>query len=309
MVLLETEDFLSQTGKVTLGLARLLLNYDKGEKLPRMMDIARTLKSGNGTIQEAFNSLIRVGAIAVETHGSQGSHLMEIDYTLLWRYAGNEWIVGSMPLPYTLRYEGLSTALYTQMEQSGVPFNMTYQRGSLSRGEMVRQGRYHYAVLSELAAEVFCQEHPEVSIVTCLPSQSYVAEHVLVSRVPREQIRRIGVDYTSLDEVELTQEEINAGKTQGWQKVSVTHAQVLELLLDDAFDAIIWNHDGVRAMSQDVLILALQGDKGKRDAASRAAIITLRNSPVRNVLLSIFQPETITIIQQEVVNKQRFPHY
>jgi len=32
-----------------------------------------------------------------------------------------------MPLPYTLRYEGLATALYAQLEASGLPFNMTYQ--------------------------------------------------------------------------------------------------------------------------------------------------------------------------------------
>jgi len=82
MALLDTEGFLSQTGKVTMGLARLLLHYSKGQKLPRMIDFARKLKSGNGTIQEAFNCLAKPGAIVVEAHGAQGSHLAEIDYPL-----------------------------------------------------------------------------------------------------------------------------------------------------------------------------------------------------------------------------------
>ncbi|HTK07467.1 MAG TPA: GntR family transcriptional regulator YhfZ [Ktedonobacteraceae bacterium] len=307
MTLLDTEDFLSQTGKVTLGLARLLLNCNKGEKLPRMIDIARTLKSGNGTIQEAFNNLVRLRAIAVESRGSQGSHLVEVDYTLLWRYAGNEWIIGSMPLPYTHRYEGLATALYAQLEQSGVPFNMTYQRGALSRGEMVRQKHYHYAVMSELAAEAFSKDHPEVSIVVTLPTQSYVAEHVLISRVPREQIRRVGVDFSSLDEVILTQEE--AGIQHNWQTISVTRAQVLDLLLEDEFDAIIWNRDGVLSAPRDVLVLPLQGDERKRESATRATIVARRDAPVCNVLLSLFQQQTITAVQQEVFHKQRFPRY
>jgi DNA-binding transcriptional regulator YhcF (GntR family) len=99
MTFLNTEELLSQTGKATVSIARLLLHYSQGEKLPRMMDIARKLKTGNGTIQEAFIHLIRVGAIAVEAHGSRGSYLAEINYPMLWRYAGNEWIISSMPLP------------------------------------------------------------------------------------------------------------------------------------------------------------------------------------------------------------------
>jgi hypothetical protein len=272
-----------------------------------MMDIARTLKSGNGTVQEAFNNLVRLHAIAVESRGSQGSHLVEIDYTLLWRYAGNEWITGSMPLPYTLRYEGLSTALYTQLEQSGVPFNMTYQRGALSRGEMVRQGHYHYAVMSELAARAFIQDHPEIDVVVTLPAQSYVSEHVLISRVPREQIRRVGVDFSSLDELLLTREE--ADLQHSWQTVPVTRTQVLDLLLEDEFDAIIWNRDGLRTVPSDILVFPLQGAEHLRETAARAAIIALRDSPVRNVLLSIFDPQGITTLQQEVFQKQRLPRY
>jgi hypothetical protein len=306
-MLLGTEDFLSQTGKVTLGLARLLLKCNKGEKLPRMMDIARTLKSGNGTTQEAFNTLVRLRAIEVESRGSQGSHLVAVDYTLLWRYAGNEWIIGSMPLPYTLRYEGLSSALYTQLEQSGLPFNMTFQRGSLSRGEMVRQGHYHYAVMSRLAAEAFIQQNPEVCVVVTLPAQSYVSEHVLISRVPREEIRRVGVDFSSLDEVLLTQEE--AGLQHNWQTVPVTRAQVLDLLLENEFDAIIWNREGLLTIPADILVFPLQGAEHKRYAATSAAIIALCDAPVRNVLLSIFHPQTITTLQQEVIQKQRLPRY
>jgi YhfZ C-terminal domain/Helix-turn-helix domain len=307
MALLDTEDFLSQTGKAGVGVARLLLHHLKGEKLPRMMDFARRLKTGNGTIQEAFTLLTRLGAIAVEAHGARGSYLAAIDYPMLWRYAGNEWIIGSMPLPYTLRYEGMATAFYAQLAASGLPFNMTYQRGSLLRGEMVCKGHYHYAVMSLLAAEHFISHHPEITIVARLPMGSYVSEHILVSRVPRHQIRRIGIDATSLDVKLLTDDEFQG--ESNWEKVPTTGAQVLDLLQEGLFDAIIWNRDGVQVVPDNVMLLPLQGDVRKREMATQAVIIALEDAPVWHVLLSIFSPEQIALIQQEVLSRQRLPRY
>jgi hypothetical protein len=307
MVLSEADEFLSQTGKVTIAVARLLLRYSTGDKLPRMMDLAHQLKSGNGTIQEAFNNLVKPGAITVEARGAQGSRLVAIDYTLLWRYAGNEWIIGSMPLPYTLRYEGLATALYAQLELSKLPFNMTYQRGSLSRGEMLRKNHYHFSIMSLLAAEQFVKEHPEVAIISQLPVGSYVSEHVLVSRVPREQIRRVGIDFTSLDEMLLTNDEFNLHRS--WETVPITHAQVLDLLQEAQFDAVVWNRDGIRTESEHMILLPLQGEVCRREQASQAAIVALRDGPVWNVLKSIFSPEQITLVQQEVLDRQRLPLY
>ncbi|RAQ97597.1 GntR family transcriptional regulator YhfZ [Thermogemmatispora tikiterensis] len=307
MALPDTEDFLSQTGKVTIGLARLLLRYRQGERLPRMVDVARRLRSGNGTVQEAFSYLTRAGAIVVAAHGAQGSILEQVNYPLLWRYAGNEWIIGSMPLPYTLRYEGLATALYDRLEASGLPFNMTYQRGSLSRAEMVRQGHYHYAVMSLLAAEHLVERYPELAIVTSLPPGSYVSEHILISRLPREQIRRVGIDQTSLDEILLTAEEFRA--RQDWESVPATRLQVLDLLREGQFDAIIWNREGVGSLPPTLQLLPLQGEERLRILATQAAIVALREAPVYQVLTSIFAPEEITTAQREVLDQRRLPRY
>lgn len=307
MALLDAEDLLSQTGKVTMGVARLLLSYNQGDRLPRMLDFARRLKSGNGTVQEAFTYLAKLGAISVESHGAQGSHLVEINYPLLWRYAGNEWIVGSMPLPYTLRYEGLATALYAQLEASGLPFNMTYQRGSLSRGEMVRKGHYHYAVMSLLAAEHLVSRYSELALVAQLPAGTYLSEHALISRVPREQIRRVGVDQASLDEALLFEEEQRLHPE--WERVPVTRAQIPDLLQEERFDAIIWNREGLQTPHPQIEALPLQGDAHKRQIATQAAIVALQDAPVRHVLLSIFSAEQITSIQQEVCERRRMPRY
>ncbi|GCE48272.1 helix-turn-helix protein [Thermosporothrix hazakensis] len=308
MSALETDGFLSQTGKTTLAIARLLLAYNQGDRIPRVMDLARELKVGNGTVQEALNCLTRTGAIRIEARGSRGTSITEIDYQQLWRYAGNDWIVGSMPLPYTLRYEGLATALHAQMEETGLPFNMTYQRGALTRGEMVRKGHYHYAVMSLLAAEHFIKQNPDVSIITQLPVHTYLMEHILVSAVPRDQIRRIGVEPVSLDELLLTEEELRIHPE--WKTVAINRLQVLDVLQEGLCDALIWNRDGLPSvLPAGIEIFPLEGDSKKRDSATQAAIVALKDAPVRKVLMSIFSPEKITAIQQEVYQRQRLPLY
>jgi hypothetical protein len=219
----------------------------------------------------------------------------------------NDWIIGSLPLPYTLRYEGLATALYTQLAKSGLPFNMSYQRGSLSRAEMVRKGHYHYAVMSLLAAEHLTSQHQELTIVARLPRGSYVSEHVLISHVPREQIRRIGVDFTSLDVMLLTDDEFQGNTTL--EKVPVTGSQIFDLLQEGLFDAIIWSRDSIQAVPDSIALYPLEGDPKKHELATQAAIIALRDNPICHLLLSLLSAEQITLIQQEVLSRQRLPRY
>jgi len=57
--------------------------------------------------------------------------------------------------------EGLATALYAQLEASGLPFNMTYQAWLTIARRDGAPGHYHYAVMSLLAAEHFVSQHPE----------------------------------------------------------------------------------------------------------------------------------------------------
>jgi len=220
------------------------------------MDIAHKLKSGNGTFQEAFNHLTKLGAIAVEAHGARGSYLAEIDYPMLWRYAGNEWIIGSMPLPYALRYEGWQQ-LYMLNCNIRITVQHDYQRGALSRGEMVYKGHFHYAVMSLLAAEYFSSLHPDISIIAAYLWAPTHLNMYSSARVPRNQIRRIGVDEISLDVMYLP---MMSFRREQPGKGAVTGAQILDLLQEGLFDAIIWNRDGIQAVPDNVILIPLRGD-------------------------------------------------
>ena len=139
---------------------------------------------------------------------------------------------------------------------------------------MVRKGHFHYAVMSLLAAEHFSSLHPGVSIIARLPMGSYAPEHVLISRVPRNQIRRIGVDETSLDVMLLTDDEFQG--EHNLEKVPVAEAQILDLLQEGLFDAIIWNRDGIQTVPDNVILIPLRGDVHKREMATQAVIIALQ---------------------------------
>jgi transcriptional regulator with XRE-family HTH domain len=55
--------------------------------------------------------------------------------------------------------------------------------------------------------------------------------------------------------------------------------------------------------------LELEGDAKKHELATQAAIIALRDNPICHVLLSLLSAEQITLIQQEVLSRQRLPRY
>jgi hypothetical protein len=93
------------------------------------------------------------------------------------------------------------------------------------------------------------------------------------------------------------------------EKVPVTGAQILDLLQEGLFDAIIWNRDGIQAVPDNMMLIPLRGDVHKRKMATQAVLIALQDTPVRQVLLSIFSPQQITFIQQEVLSRQKLPRY
>jgi uncharacterized DUF497 family protein len=145
-----------------------------------------------------------------------------------------------------------------------------------------------------------------MAIVTQLPVGSYVTEHVLLSRVPRGLIRRLGVDFTSLDEILLAENEFE--REHDLEKIPVSGTQVLGLLQEGLFEAIIWNRNGAQRVPDNVTLLSLR-DVHKRELATRAAILAVGDAPVCRILVSIFSPEQIALIQQEVLSRQRLPRY
>ena len=95
--------------------------------------------------------------------GHLGTFIEKIDYEKLQECCLTQGLMGIMPLPYSLIYEGMATAMYEQLKD--LRFNMAYVRGAIGRIELVESGAYHFAIGSQFAVEHEIQCGREIEAV------------------------------------------------------------------------------------------------------------------------------------------------
>ncbi|MFP3490957.1 YhfZ family protein, partial [Staphylococcus sp. SIMBA_130] len=71
---------------------------------------------------------------------------------LLQEIAGIAPLIGSMPLLYSRKYEGLATGMVEAFELSGKRINLSYMRGGLNRIESIRTKRSDFSIVSKMTA-------------------------------------------------------------------------------------------------------------------------------------------------------------
>ena len=97
------EQLLSKNGTATLKLSRELLKYAIGDRIPTITEFSKKINLARGTIQNAQRNLIESKAIVIESKGHMGSYLVKKNSAILLEFAGVNYLVGAMPLPYSIR--------------------------------------------------------------------------------------------------------------------------------------------------------------------------------------------------------------
>ena len=144
---------ISQQGKVVIAISKIFLNCKPGDKIERYQDYAARFQVGVGTVQAALKYLQDVEAINLSSKGHLGTFIAEINYPQLCALAGQDVIVGGMPLPYSRRYEGLATGLNKAFADANLGINLLFCRGSMNRIKTLIQGRYDFILLSKYACD------------------------------------------------------------------------------------------------------------------------------------------------------------
>ncbi|MDM5358391.1 hypothetical protein ABIE66_002162 [Peribacillus sp. B2I2] len=238
------DKFYSKNGLAAKNIAKVLIELEIGKRIPRVSDFCEVLSFGRGTIQSALNLLEEMKAIKLEARGHLGTFLLGKDDELLLEIAGIAPLVGSMPLPYSRKYEGLATGLVEAFESKGKRINLTFIRGGINRIESIRMKRCDFAVVSKLTAEAQILQFPNLKIFEELTHNSYVSAHkVFLSNSSETRIRqgmKIGLDIESLDQSRLTFAEVEGMDVQ---LVHVNYMQLFDMLHAKQIDATIWNVD------------------------------------------------------------------
>lgn len=307
----ERDGLLTRQGDAAIRIARELLSLRQGERIPRVQDYARKLHIGNGTVQAALHLLENSGAVKLAAAGHKGTYLVDMDYRRLWSVGGRSTLYGSMPLPYSRRYEGLATGLYGAVRKEGPPLALSYMRGARNRLAALHERHVDLVVLSAFAYEQAAQEE-SLAVVIRLGRDTYAA-HALILRDAQarglDDGMRVGVDPSSVDQQLLIEAE---AENHTVTAVEVGYMHAAEMLQRGEIDATIWNVDELPVRFPQLKVVPLQTSRAQAIArlASEAVLVTRAGSTdVNQIAHALIDWEAVLRIQRDVVAGQRYPSY
>ncbi|UFU00240.1 transcriptional regulator [Radiobacillus kanasensis] len=306
------EKFYSKNGLTAKYIAKELLDVEVGEKIPRVTDYSEKLSIGRGTVQIALELLEELKAIRLEARGHLGTFLMDKDIELLQEIAGISPLVGSMPLPYSRKYEGLATGMVGAFEEMGKKLNMSYMRGGLNRLEAVRTKRSDFAIVSMMTADNSLSKYPNLKIMKKLGENSYVSSHKIFLADVNETVVRsgmtVGVDMDSLDQKELTFSEFEGMDVT---YVHINYMQLYDMLDSKKIDAAVWSLDDKR-ITKTFPSINFQSSKAikiSKDTSEAVIVIDREREEEISEKWGSVEIEKILVFQQEVESGKRIPKY
>ncbi|MED3655184.1 GntR family transcriptional regulator YhfZ [Heyndrickxia sporothermodurans] len=306
------EKLYSKNGLAAKHIAQELIQLDVGEKIPRVSDYSEKLHIGRGTVQSALSLLEEMKAIQLEARGHLGTYLIKKDNNFLSEIAGISPLIGSMPLPYSRKYEGLATGIIESFELTGKKIYLTYMRGGLNRVETVRTMRSDFAIVSKMTAEKVLSEYPNLKIIKKLGVNSYVSAHkVFLADSKEEQVRdgmKIGIDMDSLDQKNLSFAEFEGMNVE---YIDVNYMQLFDMLSSKQIDAAVWNMDE-RRMSRTFKTIDFHSSAAREISEETSeAVIIIDGDREKEILekWNSVEIDKILEIQESVESGKIIPSY
>lgn len=218
-------------------------------------------------------------------------------------------LLGIMPLPYSVTYEGFATAIYEELKQ--LNFNMAYARGAVGRIRLVESGAYQFAVCSQYAAEYAIKANSRIEVVFNFGPGSFLSKHVLLLKdKAKDGISdgmRVAYDSDSLDQRKITQ---NITKEKKVEFVEIRTQNTITALLDGRIDAGVWNYDDVIDNNQKDFKVVFLDDSDYNNLFSTAVLVVRKQEEyLIELLKKHIRPERVLTILQEVREGRRLPNY
>lgn len=296
-----SNELYQKTGIVVNRLAQDFLSRRKGDRIPSISEYQEKFGVARGTIQNSLNYLKDRRAVTLISRGHMGTFIESLDYARLQECSFNKEILGSMPLPYSLCYQGLATALFRLM--APYAFNLVYARGSGSRIKLLSLGVCQFSVCSLYAAEEAIRTNHDIEIALDLGPGTYLTRHMLIFREPGkqtiEQGMRVAYDPDSLDHRHLTELMV-----AGVPNVTLTEMkahQTIKAIRSGAVDAGVWNLDDILESGYtDLNMVPIPITQETAKYSSAAFVVSRQNQETTQLLRQLIRPETVRQIQQAV---------
>ncbi len=307
------KQLMSKNGRVTMLLAKEMMSYHKGYRIKTVGEYSESFGMGRGTVQAALKFLQEAEAIRLESRGHLGTFIDEIDYNKLWSISDLGIIMGVMPLPYSKRYEGLATGFYKTFEKGNIPFSLAFMRGATKRIEALTLGKYNFAIISKLAANLEMEKSSSIEIIHEFGEGSYVGNHVIIFRdANMKEITsgmRVALDTASIDQYMLTSYECE-GKDVEY--VTTPYNQILQKLKNNEIDAAIWNVDEIEEKNLNFNTSPFSNPKTShmdKDDTIAVVVVSKNNPEYGDILRRFIDFSEVDELQKKVINHEVIPIY
>lgn len=304
---------MQKVGIITQKVAMAFFPLKEGERIPTIDELSHRLKASHGTIQAAFQLLKEDRAVELNSRGHLGTFLTYIDRLKLLEIAGFKTMVGVMPLPYSKKYEGLATGIYTTLERHGLHAALAFMRGSNNRLKGLEEKRYDFAVLSQLTAQYYIDRGENIRIVENFGKFTYVGRHVLLLREDdpaRESDRfegyKIGVDSSSVDQKTLTKEFFGEKDVE---YIPLVYSQIVPFLRMKKIDAAVWNLDDIDLAANHLAYRALDNRRLNIVDTEAVVVCLSENGFVYQILKTMLDRREVLDCQKGVLSDEIMPKY
>jgi hypothetical protein len=292
------------------GIARELFKCEVNNKIPTTAELAGMFSVGFGTVDKAMNALKDSGAIRLQSKGQLGTILLEKNVAALWSIVDYGALVGSLPLPNTIEFEGLATGLLELFSENHVTCNLTYKNGASLRVNQLLDNKCDFAMLSYLSAVRALEQHPNLRTICLLDDHSYYGDLIIIRRkgdLPEMGKWRIGLDRTSYDHI-ASSDELFAQN----EKINVHYGNIPYLIAEGVIDAAVWHSTQLvpAALIDQLTIQSVENLEAGSGKSMSAVIIANENQKeVITILEEICDAKKIGMIQKEVISRKRSPAY
>lgn len=290
-------------------LAKKYLLLEPDDRVPTVEEFCKESNISQGTMQAAISILKEDGAISTRSRGHLGTFVENVNHQKLLSYLGNRTLVGSLPLPYTKKYEGLATGIYKAFLNNEIQVSLSYMNGSEKRLSGLQEDRSNFIITSGLTADYLIKKYDNLTEFLVMPEQTYVTKHVLVFRKGENaQIKsgaKIGVDTQSIDYTLLTK---YVTKEKDVQLVQMPYNQVSKSIEEGLIDFAIWNEDEV--VEHNYPLAYKEIDNNLTVRSSQAVFVGKKTDIfTKSILEKTIDVDKLLSTQKKVISGELLPEY
>jgi hypothetical protein len=237
-------DFIQKNGIATHIIARDLLTLSEGSKMKTISEYEEQINCSRWTIQTAIQYLLGNHCFRMETMGSKGSLVYDLDKKLLYNYAGLNPLFGLLPMPSTRIHDSLFTGIVDAVNRAGMPIDFAHMVPASKRLEMLLKGQCNFILTSKLAYEIKKNELSNLRVGLELKGSQYCSLYKLFTL--RDDVTsitdgmRVGIYDASIEQRYITNllcAEKDVQKKQG------NYSNLFIMLATGEIDALVQSED------------------------------------------------------------------